>query len=116
MPGALKIYKDSKARRKNVPIKTEAVGAVVESSVPEKETQRNGSSGKASSRETESKIPKKEKVGTAVYTASPAIAPEEVTPEQTQRAEVLEERIQGDRERIYRIWAHDTSKDGTRHV
>lgn len=113
MPGAMKIWKDSRARRANVPLKTEAVSAVVDSTTPEaghkrgKELLVTNSSGQTAPRPKETR-----KAETAVYTASPAVARDEVTPEQTRRAEKLEERLQGDREGLYRAWA----EKGTRLV
>lgn len=113
MPGAMKIWKDSQARRANVPLKTEAVSAVVDSTVPETRDKRGKESFVTKpSAETAPRPKKTRKAETAVYTASPAVARSEVTPEQTGRAEKLEERMQGDREGLYRAWA----ENGTRLV
>jgi hypothetical protein len=110
MPGALKIYKDSVARRKNVPVKMEAVETVVESAIPEGKKSGGLIKQQASGESVKEKEPETKQVETAVYTASPAISPEQITSEQTRRAEVLGERVQGDREKMYRTWAGDSAR------
>ena len=109
MPDALRIWKDSKARRANVPIKTEAVQAVVDSSAPPSSGDKRdkGSTVKTSSSLTDPAPGAREtrRVETAVYTAVPGVGRDEMTLEQTRRAEKLEARVQGDREELYRVRA-----------
>ncbi|KAJ9114480.1 hypothetical protein QFC20_001353 [Naganishia adeliensis] len=88
LPSAMKIWKDARAKRKNVPIKTEK--AVVDTARPPEVTDKSENASKSSTR-----------AETAVYTSSPAISREQVTPAQTSRAEALTQEVMQDREELY---------------
>lgn len=84
----MKIWKDARAKRKNVPIKTEK--AVVDTARTPEVTDKSENASKSSTR-----------AETAVYTSSPAISREQVTPAQTSRAEALTQEVKQDREELY---------------
>lgn len=84
----MKIWKDARAKRKNIPIKTEK--AIVDTARGSEVPAKREDTSKASTRDE-----------TAVYTSSPTISREHVTPAQTTRAEALTQDIKHDREELY---------------
>lgn len=99
----MKIYKESQARRKIVPVKTESVTATIDTqSIAPAKPQKN--SNRAVSRETAVKSSGDGKKETALYTTSPAIPREAITPEKTRRAEEVSEDLGKERERMYAHW------------
>lgn len=110
LPSAMKIYKDTRARRKNVPVKTEGVKVVVENVAPDVTPVGTGER-KAVPSIPSAPPPRKTAprsrthTEAAVYTTSPAISREQVTPEKTTRAEALSRDVQGERDELYRRWS-----------
>jgi hypothetical protein len=99
----MKIYKESQARRKVVPIKTESVTATIDaSSAASTKAQRGSTRGLA---KATAPIPNSNgKKETALYTTSPAIAREAITPEKTRRVEEVTDELGKERERMYARW------------
>ncbi|KAJ9095689.1 hypothetical protein QFC21_005561 [Naganishia friedmannii] len=103
LPNAMKIYKESQARRKVVPIKTESVTATIETQPAASLKPTKNSTGSLS-KDTTTTIPNGGKKETALYTTSPAIAREAITPDKTRRAEEMSEELGRERERMYAHW------------
>ncbi|KAJ9117118.1 hypothetical protein QFC24_006577 [Naganishia onofrii] len=103
LPNAMKIYKESQARRKVVPIKTESVTATIDTTSAASTKAQKGST-RALAKAT-APIPNSDgKKETALYTTSPAIAREAITPEKTRRVEEVTDELGKERERMYARW------------
>ncbi|KAJ9114727.1 hypothetical protein QFC22_005603 [Naganishia vaughanmartiniae] len=103
MPNAMKIYKESQARRKAVPIKTESITATIDTK-PAVSTKAQENHIPAVAKKTAAPSSGNGKKDTALYTTSPAISREAITPEKTRRAEELSEELGKERERMYARW------------